>query len=769
LIRKPSPFVRAIAGALLVSSSLSNSFAQPMSQPEPAPPDAGIILTPTMPVAEAGAVAPGDEAIDLDAGPALQATVTGDRSFSAASSRTVRDQDFLLRPMNSPEDIMRVVPGLVTAQHQGGGKADQLFLRGFDADHGTDVAVFIDGIPVNMPSHAHGQGYSDLHFIIPEAIERVDVTKGPYFAEYGDFDTAGAANLATRKEFDKSEVSLTYGSFTTWRVLGIATPSVGTTKPWFAVELYGTEGWFNSPEKLERFNFFGKNTWDFGKQGGEFSLLATAYASSWYGSGQIPARLVDAGFMDRFDSIDPTEGGSTHRLQIIAGYKLHPNPDESFSSTLSVVRYGLTIFNDFTFQLRDPINGDEIEQNDERVVLMGNLRYEKIMRDALPGTLIGSTGAQFRTDLIRTQLWHVRQRARLPDCFGVSGPCVDTDTQETSGSAWAQLDWRAPKWLRVVLGVRGDLFEFDVHSNKADGSIDGDHLLPIAPAASRSLLSPKASVVVTPFRELELFFNYGEGFHSNDARSVVENAGAGALPRAYGGEIGARARLCENKLELAASVWRIDLQDELVWNGDTGGTSENGPTTRHGIDLEGRWQILEWLYADGDATFSSSTYKQDSGNGNAVALAPPVTVTAGLSARHPSGFSGSLRMRHIGDRPGTQFTLGDGVPECTKELNASTPDGQRCYLTALGYTVFDAQVSYTAKRFSVAVVVENLTNSVFREAQFANVTQVIAPPAGHTVSSSGQPWGPGETHPITDLHYTPGAPIGARVAGTFYF
>jgi hypothetical protein len=146
-----------------------------------------------------------------------------------------------------------------------------------------------------------------------------------------------------------------------------------------------------------------------------------------------------------------------------------------------------------------------------------------------------------------------------------------------------------------------------------------------------------------------------------------------------------------------------------------------------------------------------------------------VTVTAGLSARHPSGFSGSLRMRHIGDRPGTQFTPGDGVPQCTPALDASTDLGQRCYLTALGYTVFDAQVSFTMKRFSVAVTVENLTNSVFREAQFANVTQVIAPPAGHTVSSNGTPWGPGETHPVTDLHYTPGAPIGARVTGTFYF
>ncbi len=756
MLATPRPARPCAIVALLFSIPFLGAIRAARAEPVP-PADAGAALDPD------ADVAPGDEAMP-DAG--LSATIEAERTFSAASSRTVRDLDFLERPMNSPEEILRVVPGLVTAQHQGGGKADQLFLRGFDADHGTDVAVYLDGIPINLPSHAHGQGYSDLHFIIPEAIERLDVTKGPYFAEYGDFDTAGAANLVTRKQVERAQVTATGGSFDTWRVLGIATPDLGSSRPWFAVEAYGTNGPFTTLEKLQRFNLFAKDTFELSR--GTFSLLATAYESSWTGSGQIPARLVDDGFLGRFDSIDPTEGGSTERLQMIAAYTYKSNAGDRLSANLSLIRYGLTLFNDFTFQLRDPIHGDEIEQDDERTVVAGNLRYEKVLRETLPGALFISMGAQFRSDTIHAQLWHVEQRARLPDCFGVAAACVDTDTQETSGGLWAQLDWRAPKYLRVILGARGDLFAFDVHSNKADGSLDAEHPTPIAPDASRAILSPKASVVVTPIEELELFFNFGEGFHSNDARAAVESAGSGSLPRAIGGEFGARTHLFRDRLELAAALWRLDLQSELVWNGDTGGNTASGATTRYGVDLEGRAQLLSWLAADAEATFSHSQYKVDAGNGNAVALAPPVTITAGLSARHPSGFGGAVRMRHIGDRPGTQFTQGNGVPECSPALDASTAAGQRCNLVAQGYTVFDAQVSYTAKRWSAALIVENVTNSVFREAQFANVTQVVNPPDGHTISTSGAPWTP-ETHPVTDLHYTPGAPIAAHLTGTFYF
>src|SRR5579859_1641000 len=273
-------------------------------------PDLREVVTPGAPPPPAPAPAPAKPSPS-----AFEATVEGDEPFTSASASTVRDRDFLLRPRITPEDILRVVPGLVLAQHQGGGKADQIFLRGFDADHGTDVSVNLDGIPVNMPSHAHGQGFADLHFLIPEAIEKLEIVKGPYEAQYGDFDTAGALNLVTRDRFDKSQLTVQGGIFpsvlsahdadhgpprgTTYRVLGIAAPEMEDAHPWFAAEVYGTQGPFEHGERLERYNLFAKSSFDVSPKV-QVSLLAMAYASSWVGSGQIPSRLVDEGFIDRY-------------------------------------------------------------------------------------------------------------------------------------------------------------------------------------------------------------------------------------------------------------------------------------------------------------------------------------------------------------------------------------------------------------------------------------------------------------------------------------
>src|SRR5712691_2510195 len=415
--------------------------------------------------------------------PVFESDVEADRPLTAASARTVRD--FLLRPRFTPEDVLRVVPGLVLAQHQGGGKADQIFLRGFDADHGTDVSVNLDGVPVNMPSHAHGQGYADLHFLIPEAIERIEITKGPYFAEYGDFDTAGAVNLMTRDRFESSQVSATTGLFPTlsgsrddgtsrrflgYRFLGVASPLTGDFQPSFAAEVYGTGGPFLHSEKLQRYNLFAKATWRVAPET-TLSLLATAYASSWIGSGQIPARLVDAGLLDRYGAIDPTEGGDTQRQQAILAFVTHPDARSTFKASLSAIRYGLTLFNDFTFQAVDPVHGDEIEQDDQRTTVFASFRYDRLDR---AGSLafLTTLGAQFRAADVAASLWKVERRVRLPGCAGVPNPCVSTQDRQSDAAAFVQEDFRPARWLRVVLGLRDDLFEFDVRSQLPSGAID---------------------------------------------------------------------------------------------------------------------------------------------------------------------------------------------------------------------------------------------------------------------------------------------------------
>ncbi len=723
----------------------------------------------------------------------LEAVVEAERPFTTASASTVRDRDFLLRPRITPEDILRVVPGLVLAQHQGGGKADQLFLRGFDADHGTDVSVNLDGIPVNLPSHAHGQGFADLQFLIPEAIERVEIVKGPYSAEYGDFNTAGAVNLVTRDRFERSQVTVQGGVFpgvlakhdvdggpprgTLYRILGVASPSLGPAQPYFAAEVSGAQGPFLHGERLERYNLFAKSTFELSSTA-RLSVLATAYASSWIGSGQIPARLVDSGFLDRYGAIDPSEGGDTQRQQIILALRTRPGAEESFTASASLVRYSLTLFNDFTFQLRNAAQGDAIEQDDVRTVLAANLKYSRRDRGMLPGTLYTTLGAQVRNDDIEASLWKVHRRARLASCLSIANPCVHTSTRQTDAAGWLQEEWSPLPQVRLILGLRSDLFLFDVHSLKPDGSLDAAHPAPLAPVVQRSIQSPKASLVLSPIPELDLYFNFGAGFHSNDARGAVEAGGAGALPRALGYEVGARTRLFGGRLDLAAAAWLLDLESELVWSGDEGGTTPSGATRRYGIDLEGRLEILPWLFADVDVSLAHSQYKVDSGNGGAVALAPRRIVAMGLTARHPSGARASLRLRHIGPRPGSQLDAnspldpanprGPRVPHCNPSLDASDPVQSRCYLVADGYTVLDAVVGYQTARYGIDLVAANLTNASYREAQFGNVSQVIDPPDGRARGPGGHSWAP-ESHPVQDIHYTPGNPLGLQLVATLFF
>jgi outer membrane receptor protein involved in Fe transport len=573
-------------------------------------------------------------------------------------------------------------------------------------------------------------------------------------------------NLVTRKSMDSSQITLSGGSHSTWRLLAVGSAGSERVHPWFAAEAYGTQGPFLHGEDLQRYNLFGKVSYDL-TPNTTVSALGLVYGSGWRGSGQIPARLVDAGFLDRYGAIDPTEGGDTQRQQLILALQIRPDKDSSFTATASALRYGLTLFNNFTFQLHNPVDGDQIEQDDRRTSLFAQLKYERTDRGLWPGLLVSTIGAQVRSDDIDASLWKARQRVRLADCDQALNPCTDTNARTTDATMYLQLDYRPFDKLRIIAGLRGDLFLFDVRPNNGGGITPGQPQAP-PPSVQQSIVSPKASAVVSATPDLDLFLNYGRGFHSNDARGVVQAGGAGALPAATGAEIGARARLLGGRLDLAGAAWLLDLQSELVWNGDEGGTSPSGATRRIGIDLEARYQILPWLTADLDASFARAQYKTDSGNGNAVALAPPRIITGGLSARHPSGFSASLRLRHIGPRPATQLTQADGVPLCTPALDASTEAGQRCYLVADGYTVLDATVGWQTKRWAVSLLVENLTNSVFREAQFGNVSQVISPPDGHAASTSGLPWVP-ETHPVQDIHFTPGNPIGALVSATLFF
>ncbi|MBS2030320.1 MAG: TonB-dependent receptor [Deltaproteobacteria bacterium] len=681
--------------------------------------DAGAVETDEV---DAGPFAPDAGSFEPDAGKllALSASVVASTPTSAASATTLRERDLVMRPHATPEDILRAVPGLVIAQHQGGGKADQLFLRGFDADHGTDVSLLLDGVPVNLPSHGHGQGYADANFLLPEVIDRVDVTKGPYYPELGDFDTAGAVNLRTRRMFAESSLSATYGSFDEYRVLAIGTAPQLAGTPWLAAAVEGTNGPFQYPEDLQRYNVFAKDTLSITPEL-ELALLANAYGSQWSSSGQLPERAVAEGRVEELGSLDPSEGGQTQRQQLIATLTQKHAGEQELQLQAWVLRYRVSLFSDFTFALRDPVNLDEIEQDDARTATGLDAHVGRTSHLG-PAQLTSTLGAQARFDDIHTQLWHVHQRQRLSDCFddGVN-PCDDAQIAESSLSAYLAEDLRLGRWLRVVAGVRGDLFTFKVDDLRPGGSQSG--------VVQASIANPKLQIAVRPTDFWELFGDLGGGFHSNDARAVIAAHASGALPRAFGAELGTRVRLLD-RLELAATAWSLHLQSEQVFDADEDTTSAAGPTQRYGLELEGRYEIQPWLWADADLALAHAVFTQDPSNANAVALAPTRTGAAGLTALHPSGWKARLGMRSVADRP-------------------ANADGS---LVAQGYTLFEVSAAYRWRMFELGLVIENLLGTHWREAQFDTTTQL-----------------PGEAAPVTDVAFTPGAPRNGRITLSAFY
>jgi TonB family protein len=735
---------------------LAYEFHLPPEAPAPAsvPPPTPTVSAPPLPLAE----------------PAGQGPITlvlAQRPISAASSFAVQDREFQLRPIGSVQDILRVTPGLVMVQHSGGGKANQYFLRGFDADHGTDLALSIDGVPINMPSHAHGQGFADTNFIIPEAVERVEITKGPYFVDQGDFATAGAVNLVSRNDFDHSSAGIGmsgspgHGS-PGYRSLLIASPKWEAASATFAAEVGRQNGPFDNPETWDKYKLFNKATFKLTPTS-TLSLGEMSYGGNWHGSGQIPARAVDEGILGRFGSIDPSEGGDTMRHQLSLQYRLRPTEASEIRALGYVGTYTFNLFSNFTLYLRDPQNGDEIEQQDRRTFYGSKVSYR--IEHTVGGVRFGTTlGADVRSDDIHEGLWDTANRIQL-------APVRDDNTHETLIGVYAGEEVALFEWARAVAGLRADALTFSVDNNLPSST---DPSNPHSGVDGAQQLSPKASLIVAPLRgdeaQLDLYVNWGTGFHSNDVRGAfVAPDAVTPLTRAIGEEVGARTRLLQ-RLDFAAAAWRLHLDQETVWNGDGGTTAVSDPTDRYGIELEGRYEVFSWLAADGAITFTHSQFSTDRENGGGLALAPKQTWSGGLSARHevgPGVARAGLRFFGIGDRPASD----DGV------------------IVAPGFTQVDLHLGYRTRRWDLAFDIENLLNGDYRSAQFDTISRLRTDPsvgtpnrqlpAGFSCGSNGRIVDPNGLHagqagyqPIfggcEGVDFTPAYPLTLRVMATVF-
>jgi len=647
-----------------------------------------------------------------------EVSVIGERPMAASSQQFIPDKEYLLQPQGRPAQVLRLIPGFLAVEHSGGaGKADQYFLRGFDADHGTDVAFFADGMPINLRSHAHGQGYTDLNFIIPETIEGLEVNKGAYLPEYGDFATAGAVNFRTREVVNEGVIQAAGGQFDTQRYMLMLSPTKDKVRTLFAAEGYYTNGPFLNDNRYFRTNVMGKATMNPTSRS-ELSLTGTYHKAQWNGSGQIPLRAVADGTLDRFGAIDPSEGGNTTRATGQLNYHYDTPSGGQFFANAYAQHYQLDLYTNFTFFLNDPVNGDGIVQSDRRVMYGGDFGYKQ--RGEVFGLpSIGTIGFQARVDDIHAKLG--TQATRV-----MTGTTTDSDILEASYAPFVKAEVQPTDWLRLAGGLRGETFTFDVR-NRCATCVEQP-----AGRQSSSIILPKMNLILGPWAGTEMFANYGEGFHSNDARSAVM-PGSIPLARAKTYEVGVRSRPWgPDGVELTATAWALDLQSELVFVGDEGTTEIRGASRRRGVELAVRGQIMGPLYFNGSVTWTKAEFT----NGDAIPLAPEMTAYGALLLKWPEGLTSQLQATYLGARPLIEDRSVSSSSWITVDLSER----------------YQLPVKLSHWRMEAFLYVQNLLNTRWEQATFLYESRLRNEAAG-----------------VNDTHFVPGNPRMVMGGLAWYF
>lgn len=632
---------------------------------------------------------------------------------TVAALNVITDIDALLRPVNNSQDILRRVPGLIIGQHAGGGKAEQIFLRGFDIDHGTDVAISVEGMPVNMVSHAHGQGYADLHFLIPETIEKIDYGKGPYNAERGNFATAGYVDFSLKENLDSSLLTSEYGSFNTLRALGLFNVIENErSNAYLATELTMTDGPFESSQHFSRINLLGRYTTR-REDGSKLSVLASHFDSKWEASGQVPQRAIDAGIISRFGAIDDTEGGFTGRSNLATEFLKVVDRNTFVKTNAYYSRYDFELFSNFTFFLEDPKNGDQIRQSEDREIFGFQSEVnESFLIGNEEGVLKGGIGARYdNVDDIQLSRTKNRQELLQRLQFG--------DIDEINLFAYAGAEFEFGHWL-INPAVRVDHFTFE-YVDKLQPDYNRQQ-------QRKAAVSPKLNFLYTANNQVQLYLKTGKGFHANDTRVVLDRSADKILPAAYGADLGGIYRPT-GRLFVNAALWYLFLEQEFVYVGDAGIVEPSGKTRRTGVDLGLRYQLTDWLFADADLNYAFARSVEEPEGDDRIPLAPDLTSTGGINVLRER-ISGGIRYRMVRDRP-------------ANENNSIVADG---------YFLVDANVNYRIGRLSVGIVVENLLDAEWKETQFATESRLM-----------------NEAAPVEEIHFTPGAPFFARGVISYRF
>ena len=558
---------------------------------------------------------------------------------TAASELHISGEQLNARPVSRVGEVLEVVPGLIVTQHSGEGKANQYFLRGFNLDHGTDLAITVDGMPVNMPTHGHGQGYADINFLIPELVQSVNVRKGPYFADQGDFASAGAISIDYVNKLPKNIAEMTFGSFGYRRGLAAGSTAVGEGTLLAAVEAGKYNGPWDVPDNVRKLN--GVLRYSQGTATDGFTLSGMAYSNGWNSTDQVAQRAIDQGVIGRLGSLDPTDGGTSSRFSLSSNWVQSSEFGQSKINAY-VIRSSLQLFNNFTYFLDDPVNGDQFSQTDRRTVYGLDASHAFDLRFAGIETQT-RIGLQTRADDIQVGLVRTLQRETL-------STVREDSVREGNIGLWADTTARWTHWLRTTVGIREDYFAGRVISDTAENS---GH-------AQASMTGPKAGIVLGPWYKTEFYGNAGYGLHSNDIRGATITVDPNdkvtpldrvpLLVRSRGAEIGIRTKTIDG-LTSSFAVFVLDFDSELLFVGDAGTTEPSRPSRRVGVEWTNQYKLLPWMTLDFDLAYTRARFTDFDPVGNRIPGAPALVASGGVIFGGDTGWFGALRARYFGPRP----------------------------------------------------------------------------------------------------------------------
>jgi outer membrane receptor protein involved in Fe transport len=636
-----------------------------------------------------------------------------------ASEFTVSSEALNARTFTRPGEALEAVPGLIVTQHSGEGKANQYFLRGYNLDHGTDLAITVDDVPVNMRTHAHGQGYADLNWLIPETIAAMDVRKGPYFADEGDFASVGSIHIGLIDRTEKGLAQVTVGSFGYRRLLGMDSAKVGDGSLLVAGELGIYNGPWDNPDNVRKLN--GLVRYSQGTATDGVSVTGMAYANTWNSTDQVPQRAIASGFLDRFGSEDPSDGGNTNRFAL-SGRVAQSDDLGSWKANAYVVKSQLDLFNNFTYFLSDPVLGDQFHQHDDR--LMAGANISRTLNGSFAGLPMQTTfGLQSRYDAIDLALSNTFQRNFFSN--------IRSDkVGEGSVGIYAENSVRWTDWLRTTVGWRGDYYAADVTSlfnSNNSGRVDA------------SLGSPKFRMVLGPFNQTEFFLGAGYGMHSNDARGATTTedpidpatklSPSPLLVRTRGSEVGVRTRIIPG-LDTSLSVFILDQDSEILFSGDAGDTEATRASRRYGFEWTNHYRPRSWIDIDADLAMTHARFRgYDSeqaavyaslagypeaqiGNapGNYIPNAPPMVASAGITLGEKTGWFGGVRWRYLAASPLTEDNAfrSSATSIFNGRLGYRADNGWRIQLDVLN--LFDTRANQITYAYGSLLKTDTLTN-----------------------------------------------------------